>query len=58
MQPRQDRIDKDNPQYTFIPEIEHTTQQIEANNKLAEILNPHSAPLAVTQVNYGNNKEK
>ncbi|GAX38917.1 hypothetical protein [Nodularia sp. NIES-3585] len=39
MQPSQDWIDKNNPQYTFIPEIEHTTQQIEANKKLAEILN-------------------
>jgi hypothetical protein len=36
MQPSQDRIDKDNPQ--FILPIEHTPQQIEAGNKLVEVL--------------------
>ncbi|MCG6136851.1 MAG: hypothetical protein MET45_19815 [Nostoc sp. LLA-1] len=36
MQLSQDRIDKDNPQ--FIPQIEHTPQQIEAGNKLVEVL--------------------
>ncbi|MEA5527305.1 hypothetical protein [Nodularia spumigena] len=39
MQPCQDRIDKDNPKYTFMPPIVHTPQQIEAGNKIVEILN-------------------
>jgi hypothetical protein len=36
MQPSQERIDKDNPQ--FIPPIEHTPEQIEAGNKIVEVL--------------------
>ncbi|MDB9371042.1 hypothetical protein PN456_19175 [Nodularia spumigena CS-586/05] len=35
----QDRIDKDNSEYTFIPPIEHTPQQIETGNKIVEVLN-------------------
>lgn len=37
MQPSQDRIDKDNPQ--FIPPIVHTPEQIEAGNKIVGVLN-------------------
>lgn len=38
MEPSQDRLDKDNPKYTFISEIKHTPQQIKAGKKLVEIL--------------------
>ncbi|MCC2695224.1 hypothetical protein [Nodularia sp. LEGE 04288] len=38
----QDRTDKDNPHYTFTPPSNYTPQEVEAGNKLVEILNDPS----------------